>query len=94
MASRDYTKHIVSISAPPSPTLGDEWFHPTTNKLYKRVANNGTTVEWREIPQLSLTTSSSGTVTSVSVASSNGFAGSVAIAAGCGFAVTVIFALG
>jgi hypothetical protein len=46
MASRDYTKHFVSKSAPPSSTLGDEWFNPSTNTLYKRVATNGTVATW------------------------------------------------
>ncbi len=49
MAIRDYTKHLVSTSAPTASNLGDEWFNPTTNRLYKQVATNGTTVEWKEI---------------------------------------------
>ena len=51
MASRDFLKHLVSASEPTASTLGDEWFNPTTNRLYKRVVNNGTTVGWREVPQ-------------------------------------------
>jgi hypothetical protein len=50
MASRDFLKHIVSTDEPAISTLGDEWFNPTTNRLYKRVATNGTSVAWREIP--------------------------------------------
>lgn len=46
MASRDYIKHFVSTTAPKSSTLGDEWFNPATNVLYKRVANNGKTAMW------------------------------------------------
>jgi hypothetical protein len=49
MASRDYTKHFVSNSAPSSSSLGDEWFNPSANTLYKRVANNGTAVVWVEV---------------------------------------------
>jgi hypothetical protein len=50
MASRDYTKHFVSTSAPSSSTLGDEWYNPSTNKLYKRLAIGGTKVVWQEVP--------------------------------------------
>jgi hypothetical protein len=72
MASRDYTKHIVLLNQPSSSNLGDEWFNPSTNKLYKRVANNGTTVEWREIP--------SSSITAFTVTSANGFTGTVTTA--------------
>ena len=49
MASRDFLKHVVSITEPTSLSLGDEWYNPTTNRLYKRVATNGTLVEWSDI---------------------------------------------
>ena len=64
MASRDFLRHIVSTTEPTASTLGDEWFNPTTNRLYKRVVNNGTNVVWREVPQPTTTTT---TVTSSSV---------------------------
>ena len=38
--------HIVSTTQPPSGALGDEWFNPTTNKLYKLVVFAGTSVQW------------------------------------------------
>ena len=38
--------HIVSTSQPVSGALGDEWYNPSTNKLYKLVAVNGTNVQW------------------------------------------------
>ena len=49
MASRDWLKHSAGSSAPSDSTLGDEWFNTSTNRLSKRVATNGTTVEWREV---------------------------------------------
>lgn len=49
MASRDWLKHSTGSSSPSDATLGDEWFNTSTNRLLKRVATNGTTVEWREV---------------------------------------------
>jgi hypothetical protein len=49
MASRESLKHTVSISEPVASTLGDEWYNPTTDRLYKNLATNGTTVQWREV---------------------------------------------
>jgi hypothetical protein len=40
--------HIVSTSQPPNGALGDEWFNPTTNKLFKLVALGGTNVSWQD----------------------------------------------
>ena len=41
--------HVVSNTQPPlGGALGDEWFNPTTNKLYKLVAVNGTSVSWQD----------------------------------------------
>jgi hypothetical protein len=40
--------HIVSPSQPPNGALGDEWFNPATNKLYKLVAAGGTNVVWQD----------------------------------------------
>ena len=50
MASRDYTRHTVSSTAPAIARAGDEYYNPTTNTLYKSVAYNGTTVQWEAIP--------------------------------------------
>lgn len=49
MASRDWLKHSTGPSAPSDATLGDEWFNTSTNRLLKRVAVSGTTVDWREL---------------------------------------------
>jgi len=40
--------HVVSTTQPPNGALGDEWFNPTTNKLYKLVALGGTNVSWQD----------------------------------------------
>ena len=43
MASRDYTRHTVTTTAPGGATrLGDEYWNPATNTLSKIVAVNGT----------------------------------------------------
>lgn len=50
MSSRNSLKHTVSTTAPPTNgTLGDEWYNPASNKLYKLVANSGTQVSWYEV---------------------------------------------
>ena len=38
--------HTVSTSQPTNAALGDEWFNPTTNQLYKLVPVNGQTLNW------------------------------------------------
>jgi phage pi2 protein 07 len=40
--------HIVSTTQPPNGALGDEWYNPTTNKLYKLVVLSGTGVAWQD----------------------------------------------
>ena len=40
--------HYVSVSEPTNVELGDEWFNPSTNKLFKLVANNGVSASWLE----------------------------------------------
>jgi len=37
---------LVSTSQPTNAALGDEWFNPTTNQLYKLIPINGTTLNW------------------------------------------------
>jgi hypothetical protein len=49
MANRDYTKHLVSANEPSSSNLGDEWYNPSTNELYKRLVKDGTEVSWFNI---------------------------------------------
>lgn len=50
MSSRSYITHNVSNTAPSAPNMGDEYYDPTTNKLYKAIAYSGTTVINGEIP--------------------------------------------
>jgi hypothetical protein len=50
MSSRSYITHTVSNTAPVAPNLGDEYYNPNTNKLFKALAINGTTVINGEIP--------------------------------------------
>ena len=49
MSTRSTIKQLVSPIEPNEGAIGDEWFNPLTNKLYKRVALNGTTVQYREL---------------------------------------------
>lgn len=49
MSSRKWLKHTASTTTPPDLTLGDEWFDTSQNKLFKRVAVNGTSVQNQEI---------------------------------------------
>jgi hypothetical protein len=46
MSSRDYLKHVVSTSEPTNSALGDEYYNPSSNKLLKRLAVNGTAVSF------------------------------------------------
>lgn len=48
MATRDYGIHQVTATAPSGGKVGDEYYNPTTNKLYKYVAHNGTSPAYAE----------------------------------------------
>jgi len=50
MSTRDNIRHIVSTAEPPTGNLGDEWFNPSSNRFFKRIATSGTTVTWVEQP--------------------------------------------
>jgi hypothetical protein len=60
MSTRDYNKHIVSTTQPPTGNPGDEWYNPTTNYLYKLFVNSGTSVSWTQIPSTNVTGSGGG----------------------------------
>lgn len=60
MATRDFLKHTVSATEPSGSTIGDEWYNPSTGILSKRLAVNGTNVEFVPL-QGSLTVQASGT---------------------------------
>lgn len=49
MSTRSSIKQLISPIEPNEGAIGDEWFNPLTNKLYKRVALNGTSVQYREL---------------------------------------------
>lgn len=49
MSSRKQIIQTVSNTEPIGAALGDEWFQPTSNKLFKRIIYNGV-VGWTEIP--------------------------------------------
>jgi hypothetical protein len=62
MSTKSFNKHTVSTTQPPTGNVGDEWYNPTTNALYKLFAISGTTVTWTQIPSTNVTGSgSSGT---------------------------------
>lgn len=46
MSYRQYPIHVVSTTQPPGGIVGDEWFNPSTNVLYKLESINGTNVVW------------------------------------------------
>jgi len=62
--------HVVSITQPPNGALGDEWFNPTTNKLYKLVALGGTNVSWQDGGNI-ISGTSGGTAAATSTFASN-----------------------
>lgn len=40
---------LVATSQPPNARIGDDWFDPSTNALYKLLVLNGTAVQWVQI---------------------------------------------
>jgi hypothetical protein len=50
MSSRNTLKYTTSVSTPGTAQDGDEYYNPTTGKLYKNVVVNGTTLTFVEIP--------------------------------------------
>jgi hypothetical protein len=50
VASRDYTRHTVTTTGPSGSTrLGDEYFNPLSNTLYKLVAVNGNSPTFNQV---------------------------------------------
>jgi hypothetical protein len=66
MSTRDYQKHTVSPKQPPAGNLGDEWYDPVNNYLYKLFFSEGKIPVWTRIPS-STTGISSGSVSSSAV---------------------------
>jgi hypothetical protein len=50
MSSRNYITHTVGNTAPPAPSVGDEFYNPTTNLLTKTLVVNGTALQQVVIP--------------------------------------------
>jgi hypothetical protein len=46
MSNRQFLKHVISKTEPVGLNLGDEWFNPDTNALYKLTVVNGSSVEF------------------------------------------------
>ena len=57
MTTRQNIVHTVSTTQPVSGSIGDEWFDPTTNKLYKNISVNATSPQWVEFFSTLTTTS-------------------------------------
>lgn len=50
MSTRNYIKNFTSATQPQTGLqIGDDWFNPTTNRLYKFLAIGGTAPAWTEI---------------------------------------------
>jgi len=49
MTTRQTVVHTVSTTQPPSAGIGDEWYNPTTNILYKNISYNATNPQWIEL---------------------------------------------
>jgi hypothetical protein len=67
MASRDYLRHLVSNNAPAGTRVGDEYYDPISNKLFKTLVVNGTTVSQVEV----LLTPANNTITAAFTSANN-----------------------
>lgn len=74
MSSRSFNKHLVSTTEPVNVQVGDEWFEPLTNKLYKRVAVSGNAVQWAEV--INTTTANTVSIGSLRISNTATFSGS------------------
>jgi hypothetical protein len=59
MSTKNYLKHTVTDTPPTFSDVGDEYYSPRTNILYKKVVYNGTNVAWSQI----VTTGTDGNIT-------------------------------
>jgi hypothetical protein len=55
MSSREFIQHATVTAAPVTGQVGDEYFNPITNKLYKNLTLSGINLSYQEIPVLSTT---------------------------------------
>ena len=58
MTTRQNVVHTVSTTQPPSAGIGDEWYNPTTNILYKNISYSATSPQWVEMFSTTPTSSS------------------------------------
>jgi hypothetical protein len=85
MSTRDNIRHIVSTSAPSTGNLGDEWFNPSSNRFFKRIATSGTNVTWAEQPAGAIAVTSQGGITVTSgVVSASSTTGALVVSGGVG----------
>ena len=81
--------HIVSTTQPPGLALGDEWYNPSTNKLYKLIAVSGNKVSFQDYTAIaanaiSVTTATVAEVTNLYFTNARVFA---AISGGSGITI-------
>lgn len=79
MSTRNYTKHTVTSLPSTDIKVGDEYYDPRTNKLYKRLAVNGTTVTDVEIIIANATPTFSNTTGSLIVSGGIAVTGNVTL---------------
>jgi hypothetical protein len=79
MSSRIGIQQIVSTTQPVGATVGDEWFNPSTGKLYKNIALGGTQVGFIEVPVLSQSVNITNSTNATST-----FTGALTVAGGAG----------
>lgn len=60
MSTRLYNNHTVSATQPPGGKVGDEWYDPINNYLYKLFSVDGVEPQWVRIPATNVTGSGSG----------------------------------
>jgi len=89
MPSRDYTRHTVNTLGPIGGTrLGDEYYNPQTNTLYKLVAVNGTSPAFSQVVVAAangVVVMSNTSVTSMSITGNATVGGNVYVASRVGF---------
>jgi len=70
--------HIVSTTQPTGLNLGDEWYNPTTNTLYKNLLVNGTTTLVNQLPASANSTSNISMPTGTGAAAVQGLSTNIA----------------
>lgn len=85
MATRDFIKHVVSTVEPAGLTVGDEYYNPSNNLLYKRVATNGTTPTYIPLNNNSISVDAQGRVRiTTNISSTSTTTGTLIVTGGTG----------